>query len=210
MLAEGLALDPVPFSRSTARLFSRAHNTLRRDADRASADCCTALGMPHVRPVIAHAVCHSVCHSVTLRRCMPVPAPAHAPAPVPSPSLQGDGGMRYTSHQSEMLTTPVSSRLTPSPIHNSRRPSLAARAARPDAPSPLRPLPSPRTKISIFLVLGSSVPQHAKLKRHDSLAQTSLILDTPHGPFPPRPPCRTARACSSLAPGSNLSPRYRR
>jgi hypothetical protein len=114
------------FFRSRAILFSRAHDTLRRVAE----PCCAALGMPHGRPVITHSVCHAVCHSVchsdNLWRCMPVPVPAPAPppAPVPSPSLQGGDGMRYTSHQPEMLTTPASSHLTPSPIHNPRRFSL--------------------------------------------------------------------------------------
>jgi hypothetical protein len=115
-------------------------------------ECLTSGQSSHVLSVTLSA---TLSLSVTPWRCMlvPAPAPAPAPAPVPSPSLQGDG-MRYTSHQSEMRTTPVSSRLTPSPIHNPRRLSLPARAARPD---------SPRTPISIFLVLGSSVPQHAKL-----------------------------------------------
>jgi hypothetical protein len=154
MLAERLALDPVPFSDPQLDC-SLVHTT--RSAETPTEppliavpplECLTSGQSSHVLSVTLSA---TLSLSVTLWRCMPAPAPA--PAPVPSPSLQGDG-MRYTSHQSEMLTTPVSSRLTPSPIHNPRRLSLPARAARPD---------SPRTPISIFLVLGSSVPQHAKL-----------------------------------------------
>jgi hypothetical protein len=138
--------------RSTARLVSRAHNTLRRDADRASADCCPARGMLHVRPVIAHAVCHSVCrsvcHSVTLCHSLEMHACAcTCTCTIPA----GRRRMRYTSHQSEMLTTPASSRLTPSPIHDPRRLSLPARAARPEAPTHIAPFlhPAPTSQSSL-------------------------------------------------------------
>jgi hypothetical protein len=142
--------------------------------------------------------------AVILWRCMPAPAPA----PAPPPSLQGDG-MRYTCHQPEMLTTPARSRLTPSPIHNPRRLSLPARAARPEAPAHIAPFLHPAPTSQSSLSPGSAVPRHAKLKKHDTLTHTSLILDTPHGPLFPFPPGRLveprARA-ASLAPGSNLSP----
>jgi hypothetical protein len=67
---------------------------------------------------------------------MPVPVPV----PAPSPSLQGGDGMRYTSHQSEMLTTPMSRESShhSHPTTDSQSSSLfpeSTRATRHEAPT---------------------------------------------------------------------------